>query len=200
MDFSSEIHIEDCEPDAPHLDVIYLDHDPVEAACAVADQHLGRALHAAAVLLSNAWWNEPALEVSYTGNNWLEPHPGSKGVLLDCLAVYAKGYKLRTRADMWVQAADSNYRWLWRHAMALATEYEYRFVHTRREFYVVAACEPVPPGLPSGPQTEPPVVREHTRVIVDEYVDAVASFRRYYAARRNQLSWTRRSIPPWHML
>lgn len=195
MDSLSSPHIEECEPDVPDLDVIYLDHCPVKAARVMADQHLPRMLRAAAVLLSNAWWNDAAMQITYGCS--AVGQSGCMGLLYDGLEVFGKGYKPKTRADNWVQASEGNYRWLWRHAMALADEMHYRFSTPVALACVVCALEN-PPLLPNIGRTEPPVVRERSRVVDAEgYVDAVPSFRLYYKQREMQLTWTRRDLPEW---
>ncbi len=196
---TSSKHIEDCEPDVPQLDVIYLDHDPILAAKYMADQHLHTALHAACVLLSNAWWTEDAFEKTFSyGAGGVSMHPGGMGLLYGCLEVFGTGGKPKTRADAWVQSATMNYVWLWRHAMGLCMEIAYRFGGAVVEGMTVAALELPPLGIPPGPQTEPPVARENTRVVdSDGFIDAVLSFRKYYKMREMQITWTVRDLPPW---
>lgn len=180
----SAFSIVDIETDVPELDVLYLDHDPVQAAHYVADQHTKRAVYMATVLLSNAWWGAPGSEVVWGLPNLLRLPSG--------LYAYATGGRVPTPADRWVQGSVGNYRWVWRYGVAVAAR-------VGAPLAPLGALEAPPPQVPEQPQTEPPVPRVWSRQFVQEggidYVDAVASYRAYYRAKARTLSWAGRLLP-----
>lgn len=101
--------------------------------------------------------------------------------------------------SVWVRASLHNYLWLRKHALALADEYEHRFgkVHDSRTVAVWAA-QHVPLHIPT---TTP---SRFAQAMPEQYRsdDAVAAYRRYYAAeklvlRGKPVTWTHRERPAW---
>lgn len=201
------------DTEAPALEIWYLDHDPYEAARAVADVHLPKALLDAAVLLSNAWWGHESVETTFgpfggeaLGGGYLAENTAGRA-WLHGLEIYCHGYRNKTEMDQWVQRSWANYKWLWRHAMGLADINRMCLKRAAAPAYAVYALEYAPPHLDrSAGATEPPFTRAAKRVYVEEdgveYVDAVASFRRLYctAPFRSTLRWSGRPAPSWFVV
>jgi hypothetical protein len=201
------------DPEAPPLEVWYLDHDPTNAAAWVADVHAPKALFDAAVLLSNAWWGHPAVTRNYgpfggeqVGGPYL-PENVAGSAWLHGLEIYNFGHRPRTELDHWVQRSAANYTWLWRHAVALSLVCRSYLRRALPAECAVFALEAPPDTLDtSAGATEPPFTRATRRVYVEEdgaeYVDAVASFRKLYrtAPFSPTLCWSGRAQPPWFAL
>ena len=152
------------------MNIFALDDDPVKAAQALCDQHVGKMLLETCQLLCNCH-----AEVPYKRTHFNHP------------------------CSVWARASLHNYLWLRKHALALAAEYEHRFgkVHGSRTVAVWAA-QHLPINIPNVAQTP------FAQAMPEQYLgpDAVAAYRRYYAAekmilRGKPVTWTRREQPAW---
>jgi len=101
--------------------------------------------------------------------------------------------------SVWARASLHNYLWLRKHALALADEYEQRFAKVHGSHTVaVWAAQHVPIGVSDTARTP------FTQAMPEQYRghDAVAAYRRYYAAEKmilhgKPVTWTRRERPAW---
>lgn len=154
------------------MNIFVLDADPAVAATLLCDQHIGKMLLEACQLLCNCHDAAPYKRTHYN-------HPCS----------------------VWARASGQNYLWLHQYADALTKEWLHRFDKTH-------ACEDVVQWLganwPSNCHTGRPIRTPFAQAMPEQYrgPDAVAAYRRYYAAEKRVLrgkpaTWTRRPRPDW---
>lgn len=151
------------------MNIFVLDTDPAVAATLLCDQHVGKMLLEACQLLCNCHDAAPYKRTHFN-------HPCS----------------------VWVRQSTGNYRWLAKHALALAAEYEHRFSHRHGSNDVAVGC-----ALHAllNQNTEP---TPFAQAMPEQYrdIDPVRAYRRYYAAEKRVLrgkpvTWTRRERPAW---
>ena len=172
------------------MNIFALDADPIKAAQALCDQHVGKMLLESAQLLCNAY-DEPVGELRM---QWLVLSPPKRAKL--GLLPYKRTH-YGNRFSVWARASQANWLWLWRHAQGLAQEHRYRFdkrhgTETALEWMLYNGR---PTILAKG--LTPFAMPEQYRG-----PDAVAAYRRYYAAekmilRGKPVTWTRRERPTW---
>ena len=145
----------------------------------------------------------PALQVKpvWIGNSDGAVHTGDRPFWrLHGHRIYSRTHENHPSA-LWAQQLGGNYKWLWRLALALTDEYEYRYGRKHKSLPVIWALEPVPPSLlPTVAQWSeaPPAMDDAYKVEVKGYYDTVASYRRYYNEGKRALhQWTKRPKPAW---
>lgn len=98
---------------------------------------------------------------------------------------------------LWVMESKENYRWLYRHYVALGAEYTYRYFRVHRSLALIDSLIDPPESLPNIPQTP------FKQVVPKEYKndDSVEAYRQYYLGRKIRKSfWTNRKkseLLPW---
>lgn len=189
-------------PESP-LNVFYLDHDPRAAAQAHCDAHCVKMIVETAQILSTVWhvaapdlvesgWDQPGKDVVPEGEvPWLHYRVAGQ-------RVYRKTHPAHPSV-LWAAANAGNYRWLQRLGIELLEEYSFRYGRQHASAPVLWTLELAPPTLSADPMYEPPAVMPEDLVVTaDGYVDAVASYRNYYAeAKQALLKWKRRGPPQW---
>lgn len=148
------------------MNIFVLDCNPVLAAQMQCDKHVVKMALESAQLLSNCH-SEELVKYGRTHYN----HPSS----------------------IWARASISNYMWLYRHALALCDEYQFRFGKEH-------ACKEVILSLPkfkcSNKQLFP-----FALAMPDEFKSstAVRSYRKYYRhkAKTIAFNYTKREPPVW---
>lgn len=191
-------------PQSP-VNIFYLDHSPELAAQAHCDVHVVKMILETAQLLSTAWhvaapehvesdWDNPARDVVPEGEvPWLHYRVAGQ-------RIYRKTHENHPCAA-WVRKSAANYQWLHRLGMALLEEYTFRYGKQHASAPVMWTLEMVPPTLPTNsPLSEPPCAMPDELLVVDDegYVDAVASYRRYYVeSKQALLKWRVRGSPHW---
>lgn len=204
----------------------YLDHDPVLCARWLCDWHLPAALTSAVAMLTNAWHavnpaylplEQPgkyghlfARRAPVSGPEWGTLQQKNKDAFYEEFGSefywVALGQRIKPPFHpdhpncAWAGAAGGNYRWVVAHAWALVEEAKYRFNRTPAELPYLFTLEAEPPQLWQDEEaTEPPpAVPPECAVTVDGYFDTPASYKEYYAAKKQPiLKWTRRAPPPW---
>lgn len=197
------------DPDELRVNIFYLDHDPAAAARMHCDRHVVKMILESAQLLSTAWHElAPAAVSSSIGStDPLFPMGGKSESYLEHGHVYYLGNQriyARTHHQhpcaVWVRESYANYDWLWRLGSHLCDEYAHRYRRQHATRHVLRALEHGPTQLPAAPATEPPTAMPDEYVVADDegYVDAVASYRRYYReGKAPLLVYSRRAPPPW---
>jgi len=171
------------------MNIFALDCDPTAAAYSLCDQHIGKMLLESAQLLCNAY-DEPSGAVRVQWLTLLPPERAKLGLL-----PYKRTH-YNNRYSIWARKSQANWLWLWQHAQALAKEHRFRFDKRHGTETALTWIEPRFPNLPAigrTPFAQPTAYRSD---------DAVASYRRYYAAekmilRGKPVTWTRREQPAW---
>ena len=138
------------------MNIYYLDRDPEPAAQMQCDQHAIKMTLETTQLLSTAHIVLDDNQVAYRATH--KNHPSS----------------------VWVRESVENYRWLYRHLMALGDTYTRRYgkVHKSIQEHSQALSEP-PRAIPDGNFTDPP------QCMYDwcKRLDTVEAYKAYYAAK-----------------
>lgn len=90
----------------------------------------------------------------------------------------------------WLLESVENYQWLYRHYIALCTEYTYRYFKTHRCVGLINALKEPPNNLPNIPRTS------FKQAMPDEYKtdDSIQAYRLYYLGHKIQNNfWTNRT-------
>lgn len=154
------------------LNIFYVDADPVRAARDLADQHATKMVLESVQLLASAH------HLSGTATPDLPKlthrnHPCAK----------------------WVRSSIHHYRWLARHAVALAEEFERRYGHPHSWAGLATFLATNEPPLSKASFVEPPqAMPEHCRVDGD----CVAAYRKYYKDEKSRFArWMHSPLPEW---
>ena len=152
------------------MNIFAVDHNPVEAARALHDQHVVKmVLETAQILCTVAH---------------------SCGV-----AVKYKPTHARHPCTLWASETAANASWLYLHGLALAEEYARRFGRAHASHQVILDAGPhLLVLLPSGP------LAPFAQAMPDEYRthDSVEAYRRYYrGAKLAKARYTRSERPTW---
>lgn len=187
------------------LRILYLDHNPEQAARWHADRHLSRGVLEAAQILSTVWHLQASDAI---GEEFVPPPYGDRHSVTGEVPGFVRtlaGQRIYRPSFphhpcvLWAQESLANYDWLWRFGMALAAEFTHRYDRRAPAASVLWTLESPPPGLGDASQSEPPVVMPYElRFTVDGLVHAVPSYRNFYAEEADTaLTWRRREPPPW---
>ncbi len=205
----------------------YLSHDPVEAAQAACDFHVGSGLVSAVAMLSCAWHelnpNQLPLDAKapyeglflrYTpparqrdaravtgGDPFYPTYTGDRSCwLLGAQRIGDYTHSAHPNSQ-WARSSAANYRWAHSWGIALSEEHKYRFGRYHRDTPMLWTLEPTPPHLESTQgATEPAPVVPADSVVTDSdgYFDTPASYRLYYNLHKQALmQWTKRKSPVW---
>jgi hypothetical protein len=183
--------------------VLYLAHDPEEAAHAVPNNHLSTALAGAGRLLAHAYsFHTPdalTAEVSNYGPalphelSWIEWR-------LSAARVYApyNGTPAPTHAD-WTAASFANYCWTFTYAATLALECVARLGASDALLACVWGYEAAPMADDNDGAAQPvPLVPEQFVVLDgDGCYDTVESYRTALRMAQHELVYTTRKPPEW---
>jgi hypothetical protein len=194
------------------LNIFYLDHDPRKAAEAHCDRHVVKMILETGQLLSTAWHVlAPESVDSSIGSTdpmypLLDRKPGLEARLefgqvyyLGNQRIYGKTHENHPSA-LWVRECSGNYTWLWQLGQWLLDEYTYRYGRQHASRHVLRSLERPPRGLATedAHNEPPPAMPEECVVAVDDYIDAVASYRNYYlTVKKPLLIYTKRKPPAW---
>jgi hypothetical protein len=142
------------------VNVFAVDRDPVRAGRALCDRHVVKMTLEAAQILCTAARTRLGRKAPYRPTH--ASHP--------CVA--------------WAAARRENWDWLVRHGLALADEYERRFGRVHSSRAVIARMARLGPPARGGRR------QPFAQVMPERYrgPDAVAAYRRYYAAEKARLA------------
>ena len=164
------------------MNIFYLDNDPTLAAQAQCDKHVVKMILESAQLLC-------------TTHHYFDSDPRPE------THKHIKFYKkthVNHPCSIWTRKSLANYNWLAQHALALCSEYTYRYNKQHKSYDIIVLCSLFYP-------TDIDVnmwLTEPALAMPDEYKseDPVESYRRYYKeCKRNtiQMRWTKREPPKW---
>lgn len=182
------------------MNIFVLDTNPAVAATLLCDQHIGKMLLEACQLLCGAhrepWELHSSNSIAASRRRYEAKTPAER--LTDDELPYLPTH-LKHPCSVWVRNSLSNYQWLVQHALSLASEYHYRFgKHHDSASVAVWLARRNPIDVPTGHRTP------FAQAMPEQYrsPDAVAAYRRYYAAEKQVLrgkpvTWTRRLKPDW---
>lgn len=150
------------------MNIFYLDRDPKTAACMQCDRHVVKMILESAQLLSTA-------HREIDGDEWANNQ-----------GLYKSTHKNHPSA-VWARCSADNYKWLFRHFLALCDEYSYRYGKTHltdTKFRNVLGFSPTNISTIES-FTNPP------QCMPDEYKDSntVIGYRNYYALDKAPNDW-----------
>jgi hypothetical protein len=193
------------------MNIFYLDRTPRAAARAHCDRHVVKMILETAQLLSAAWHvcNPELVEFDLVRRDKLFPWGPEHKIALDkgrAAAYLAGGLRIYQKTHpnhpsaVWARESTKCYDWLWRLGIELADEYSFRYGRQHASVPILWALEMPPPSVPSGLLSEPTPAMADDYVVLDAhgYVDALASYRKYYReVKAPLLKYTRRAPPGW---
>jgi hypothetical protein len=167
------------------MNIFYLSEDPDECARWMVDKHVVKMILETAQLLS-------------TAHRVLDGDPDD-GRLHDNLTnelLYKRTHKNHPSA-IWARESDGNYRWLYRHLLALLKEYTFRYGkhHAVETKGISGRLRHFPFKIKQGLRTPMPSCMDEEYRISD---DPVVNYRNYYKIGKAHLhNWKNRSPPDW---
>lgn len=167
------------------MNIFYLSEDPDECARWMVDKHVVKMILETAQLLS-------------TAHRVLDGDPDD-GTLHDKLTnelLYKRTHKNHPSA-IWARESDGNYRWLYRHLLALLKEYTFRYGkhHAVETKGISGRLRHFPFKIKQGLRTPMPSCMDEEYRISD---DPVVNYRNYYVKGKAHLhNWKNRSPPDW---
>jgi len=179
--------------------VLYLSDDPIEAAHSHVDIHIGRQLESVCRILSSVWLDGETVSLEYAPHEDAAPFGYARHLLAELLGnrilpVCSHGIKYPMVS--WARLYGGNYDWLWRHGMALADEFTFRFERIHCMVPIIRALEVVPEELLESMATwcDAPAVLP-SEISGEETVDRYQMY--YKKERPGGLVYTRRQPPQW---
>lgn len=178
------------------MNIFHLDQDPEVAAKMMCDKHVVKMVTEYGQLLSTAHRvldGELYLDKTKNGRNikrWRLPEKAREKILY-------KASHVNHPSNIWARENNENYRWLYKHFVACAKEYEHRYGRVHMTYANLKGLLWFSPknidqfgGLTKFAQAIP----EHCKRI-----DAVDAYRTYYIVEKSYMAkWTNREMPWWY--
>jgi hypothetical protein len=118
---------------------------------------------------------------------------------LEAELLYYKDVHHNHPCTQWTMESDSNYKWHYRHFIALCEEYTYRYgkIHLTAK-RLGGALYSTPRNIPIGPLT-PFRLAMGSNPECFFYNEPVRSYRAYYKTKKDRfkMTWTNRKVPQW---
>jgi hypothetical protein len=179
------------------MNIFILDNDPVQAAQQQCDKHVVKMIVESAQMLST---------VHRMVDGVMERRPSKSGSMLQYYKlddhredVLYKACHYNHPSTVWTRESDQNYRWHYKHFIALCDEYTYRYgkVHATdtklrkilsnlpHKITQTTVMTPFKLAMSSNPECI--------------FEDAVKSYRAFYQTKqeRFKMLWTKRKQPEW---
>ena len=183
------------------MNIFYLDKDPIEAAKQSCDKHVVKMIVESAQMLSTAHRmidGKQYTDKTKTGRNikrWKHPNTNLEKTLY-------KACHTGHPSTVWVMQSAYNYHWLYKHMMALNTEFKMRYGHIldHKTVQLLEGALMYPPkniSLNTIATDPPPAMPEYCKV----KGDSVASYRKYYIFEKQRFAtWkSPASVPNWYI-
>ena len=157
------------------MNIFVLDQDPIKSAQYQADKHVVKMILESAQLLCTTHHMCPSVTLP------------------------DRFYKLTHKnhpCNIWLRESLDNYKWLCRHALALCTEYTFRYCKLHASQDIIKWCDQNDPDIPNIGLTP------FAQAMPDEYKndDPVNAYRDYYwydKRHKFKCVWTKREKPYW---
>ena len=183
------------------MNIFYLDHSPIVAAQMSCDKHVCKMIIESAQMLSTAHRMIDGKQYTgktKTGRNikrWLHPNPNlEKTLYLACHTGHP--------STLWVMESAYNYHWLYKHMMALNTEFKMRYGHLEdhKTIRLLEGALMYPPkniSLNKIATEPPPAMPDYCKIPGD----SIASYRKYYINEKQRFAtWKSPStVPDWYI-
>ena len=183
------------------MNIFYLDKDPIEAAKQSCDKHVVKMIVESAQMLSTAHRmidGNLYTDKTKTGRKikrWKHPNPNMEKTLY-------KACHTGHPSTVWVMESAYNYHWLYRHMMALNTEFKMRYGHIldHKTVQLLEGVLMYPPkniSLNTIATDPPPAMPDYCKIPGD----SVASYRKYYIFEKQRFAtWKSPStVPAWYI-
>ena len=152
------------------MNIFYLDHDVTKCAKYHVDRHVVKMIVESTQILCSAYY--------FTGENNASPYKLTHGNHPCCI---------------WARTSLSNWLWLKDLALALCTEYTYRYGKKHKCQAIIHSLKT--PALSDYGFTKIACVMDEQYIISD---DAVENYRNYYRhGKRHLWNWKGRNPPEW---
>ena len=183
------------------MNIFYLDKDPAVAAEMSCDKHVCKMIIESAQMLSTA--HRMIDGTQYTGKTktgrnikrWKHPNPNMEKTLY-------KACHTGHPSTVWVMESAYNYHWLYKHMMALNTEFKMRYGHIldHKTVQLLEGALMYPPkniSLNTIATDPPPAMPDYCKIPGD----SVASYRKYYIFEKQRFAtWKSPStVPAWYI-
>ena len=183
------------------MNIFYLDKDPIEAAKQSCDKHVVKMIVESAQMLSTAHRmidGNLYTDKTKTGRKikrWKHPNPNMEKTLY-------KACHTGHPSTVWVMESAYNYHWLYKHMMALNTEFKMRYGHIldHKTIQLLEGALMYPPrniSLNTIATDPPPAMPEYCKI----KGDSVASYKKYYIYEKQRFAtWKSPStVPAWYI-
>ena len=183
------------------MNIFYLDKDPTEAAKQSCDKHVVKMIVESAQMLSTAHRmidGNLYTDKTKAGRNikrWKHPNPNMEKTLY-------KACHTGHPSTVWVMESAYNYHWLYKHMMALNTEFKMRYGHIldHKTVQLLEGALMYPPkniSLNTIATDPPPAMPDYCKIPGD----SVASYRKYYIFEKQRFAtWKSPStVPAWYI-
>ena len=183
------------------MNIFYLDKDPIEAAKQSCDKHVVKMIVESAQMLSTAHRmidGNLYTDKTKAGRNikrWKHPNPNMEKTLY-------KACHTGHPSTVWVMQSAYNYHWLYKHMMALNTEFKMRYGHIldHKTVQLLEGALMYPPkniSLNTIATDPPPAMPDYCKIPGD----SVASYRKYYIFEKQRFAtWKSPStVPAWYI-
>ena len=183
------------------MNIFYLDKDPIKAAQMSCDKHCVKMIVESAQMLSTAHrMIDGNLYTDKTKagrkiKRWKHPNPNMEKTLY-------KACHTGHPSTVWVMESAYNYHWLYRHMMALNTEFKMRYGHIldHKTIQLLEGALMYPPrniSLNTIATDPPPAMPEYCKI----KGDSVASYKKYYIYEKQRFAtWKSPStVPAWYI-
>ena len=183
------------------MNIFYLDKDPIEAAKQSCDKHVVKMIVESAQMLSTAHRmidGNLYTDKTKTGRKikrWKHPNPNMEKTLY-------KACHTGHPSTVWVMESAYNYHWLYKHMMALNTEFKMRYGHIldHKTVQLLEGALMYPPkniSLNTIATDPPPAMPDYCKIPGD----SVASYRKYYIFEKQRFAtWKSPStVPAWYI-
>jgi len=183
------------------MNIFYLDKDPIEAAKQSCDKHVVKMIVESAQMLSTAHRmidGNLYTDKTKAGRNikrWKHPNPNMEKTLY-------KACHTGHPSTVWVMESAYNYHWLYKHMMALNTEFKMRYGHIldHKTIQLLEGALMYPPkniSLNTIATDPPPAMPDYCKIPGD----SVASYKKYYIYEKQRFAtWKSPStVPAWYI-
>jgi hypothetical protein len=183
------------------MNIFYLDKDPIKAAQMSCDKHCVKMIVESAQMLSTAHRmidGNLYTDKTKTGRKikrWKHPNPNMEKTLY-------KACHTGHPSTVWVMESAYNYHWLYKHMMALNTEFKMRYGHIldHKTIQLLEGALMYPPkniSLNTIATDPPPAMPDYCKIPGD----SVASYKKYYIYEKQRFAtWKSPStVPAWYI-
>jgi hypothetical protein len=183
------------------MNIFYLDKDPIKAAQLSCDKHVVKMIVESAQMLSTAHRmidGKEYIDKTKTGRKikrWKHPNSNMEKTLY-------KACHTGHPSTVWVMQSAYNYHWLYKHMMALNTEFKMRYGHildhkTVQLLEGALMYQPKNISLNTIATDPPPAMPDYCKVPGD----SVASYKKYYIYEKQRFAtWKSPStVPAWYI-